>query len=163
MISLTPLLQLIKGGQPAGFDRDWFRQIEGAAEYAQRGIANVPLPACWLIRSNDTVQHAGERAEDVELHFEAVIAITNVRGHQPGEMDDQLLRYRKAVKNILLGYQLQDTSLPIRFNGGQVIEYTDGDLYWRDRYSFNARVDNYLPDPAAQFESLHNTNPQPSL
>mgnify|MGYP000281715469 CR=1 FL=1 len=30
----------------------------------------------------------------------------------------------------------------------QVLEYTDGDLYWRDRYDFEALITNYLPDPA---------------
>jgi hypothetical protein len=37
-----------------------------------------------------------------------------------------------------------------------VIEYTDGDLYWADRYSFDAVITNYLPDPG-QFDSLNNT------
>jgi len=37
---------------------------------------------------------------------------------------------------------------PLQFAGGQVLEYTDGDLYWRDRYDFEALITNYLPDPA---------------
>ena len=43
---------------------------------------------------------------------------------------------------------------PLRFAGGQVLEYTDGDLYWRDRYTFAALITNYLPDPEPVFSEI---------
>lgn len=166
MISLTPIITLIKQAKPIGFERDWFRQVAGAAEFAR--LANeerITLPGCWVVRAADAVQPAGERAEDVALSFDVVIAVTNERMATAGDTDDMLLRYRKAVHTLLLGYELpaQAPALnaplthPVKFGGGQVIEYTDGDLWWRDRYSFDAHLTNYLPDPQA-FSALTNTN-----
>ena len=158
MISLTPIIALLEKSKPAGFERDWFRQVGGAAEFAKLvGLERIPLPGCWVVRAADNVRPAGERAEDVTLAFDVVIAITNERMATAGETDDELLRYRKAVHTLLLGWQyparvpgLNAALLqPITFGGGQVIEYTDGDLWWRDRYMFDAHLSNYLPDPPA--------------
>ena len=158
MISLTPIIALITQARPAGFERDWFRQVGGAAEFAKlAGLERIPLPGCWVVRAADAVRPAGERAEDVALAFDVVIAITNERMATAGETDDALLRYRRAVHALLLGYEFAPPAQalnapvlrPITFGGGQVIEYTDGDLWWRDRYAFDAHLTNYLPDPPA--------------
>jgi len=155
MISLTPLITHLTP-KPADFARLWFRQVAGAAEFAQIRPESLPLPACWVVRAADKVEHAGERAEDVELGFDVVIAIENARSHRPGETDDILLEYRQAVKALLLGWQFEPDVKPIKFGGGQVLEYTDADIYWRDRYTFDALVTNYLPDPP-QFSGLVHT------
>jgi hypothetical protein len=60
-----------------------------------------------------------------------------------------LLTYRLAVNALLLGWEISPGVKPIKFEGGRVLEYTDGDLFWADRYSFDAVVTNYLPDPPA--------------
>lgn len=148
MISLKPLLDHLTP-KPAGFDGLWFRQVAGAAEYARLRPEALPLPACWIVRAADKVQHAGERAENVTLAFDVVIAIENARTHAQGETDDVLLKYRLAVKALLLGWEIEPDVRPLQFAGGQVLEYTDGDLYWRDRYEFEALITNYLPDPPA--------------
>lgn len=154
MISLTPLIALLTP-KPAGFDALWFRQVDGAAEFAKIRPESLPLPAAWVVRAADNVRHAGERAEDVKLAFDVVIAIENDRSHRPGETDDVLLKYRKAVYQLLLGWEIESDVKPLKFAGGQVLEYTDGDLYWRDRYTFDALVTNYLPDPPAVFDRLN--------
>ncbi|MDR2188942.1 MAG: hypothetical protein LBE62_13030 [Azonexus sp.] len=146
MISLTPLIAHLSE-PPAGFDGIWFRQVAGAAEYARLRPEALPLPAAWIVRAADRVHHAGERAENLTLAFDVVIAITNTRSHAPGDTDDSLLKYRRAVKDKLLGWEIEPDVRPINFAGGQVLEYTDGDLYWRDRYDFTALIANYLPDP----------------
>jgi len=125
----------------------WFRQVSGAAEYARCRVEALPLPACWIVRTADKVRHAGERAEDMTLAFDVVIAIANARTHAKGDTDDMLLLYRRAVKNLLLGWEMASDLKPIKFDGGRVLEYTDADLYWADRYSFEALITNYLPDP----------------
>lgn len=153
MISLKPLIEHLTP-KPAGFDGLWFRQVAGAAEYARLRPEALPLPACWIVRAADKVQHAGERAENVTLAFDVVIAIENARTHVQGDTDDELLKYRKAVKALLLGWEIEPDIKPIQFGGGQVLEYTDGDLYWRDRYEFEALITNYLPDPPA-FDRLN--------
>ncbi len=153
MISLKPLIEHLTP-KPAGFDGLWFRQVAGAAEYARLRPEALPLPACWIVRAADKVQHAGERAENVTLAFDVVIAIENARTHVQGDTDDELLKYRKAVKALLLGWEIEPDVKPIQFAGGQVLEYTDGDLYWRDRYDFEALITNYLPDPPA-FDRLN--------
>lgn len=153
MISLKPLIEHLTA-KPAGFDGLWFRQVAGAAEYARLRPEALPLPACWIVRAADKVQHAGERAENVTLAFDVVIAIENVRTHAQGETDDVLLKYRQAVKTLLLGWEIEPDIKPLKFGGGQVLEYTDGDLYWRDRYDFDALITNYLPDPPA-FDRLN--------
>jgi len=153
VISLKPLIEHLTA-KPAGFDGLWFRQVAGAAEYARLRPEALPLPACWIVRAADKVQHAGERAENVTLAFDVVIAIENVRTHAQGETDDVLLKYRQAVKTLLLGWEIEPDIKPLKFGGGQVLEYTDGDLYWRDRYDFDALITNYLPDPPA-FDRLN--------
>lgn len=157
MISLKPLLDHL-APKPAGFDGLWFRQVAGAAEFARLRPESLPLPAAWIVRAADKVQHAGERTENVTLSFDVVIAIENARTHAQGETDDVLLKYRRAVKALLLGWEMAPDVRPLKFDGGQVLEYTDGDLYWRDRYSFSALITNYLPDPPA-FDRLNHTGP----
>jgi hypothetical protein len=152
VISLTPLIARL-AGKPAGFDGLWFRQVAGAAEFAQVRPEALPLPACWLIRAADRVKHAGERAELVTLAFDAVIAVANARSHRPGDTDDLLLAYRLAVKDLLLGWEAAPDVRPLKFTGGRVIEYADGDLYWADRYEFAAVITSYLPDPPG-FEAI---------
>lgn len=155
MISLTPIVKFLKPA-PEGFRRPWFRQVGGAAEYAQIRPDALPLPAAWIVRAADRVRHAGERAEDVTLAFDVVIAIENARNHEDNDTDDILLAYRLAVKDRLLGWEIEPDIKPLQFGGGQVLEYTDSDLYWRDRYTFGALITNYLPDPEPVFSGIHN-------
>lgn len=155
MISLTPLINHLTP-KPVGFSDVWFKQVAGAAEYAQLDVENLPLPNCWVIRAADKVTHAGERAEDVDMSFDVVIAIENVRMHRPGETDDMLLKYRLAVKKLLLGWEIEPDVSPIQFDGGRVLQYTNGDLFWADKYSFSALIINYLDDPEP-FDSLIRT------
>lgn len=158
MISLSPLIAHL-ATKPAGFDGIWFRQVAGAAEYAQIRPEALPLPAAWVVRAADKVDHAGERAENMQIGFDVVIAIENARRHNPGETDDELLKYRLAVKTLLLGWEIEPNVRPIKFSGGKVLQYTDGDLYWADRYSFEALITNYLPDPGA-FQEIKYTGDQ---
>lgn len=155
MISLTPLIEHLTP-KPVGFSELWFKQVAGAAEYAQLNVQNLPLPNCWVIRASDKVTHAGERAEDVDMSFDIVIAIENARDHRPGETDDMLLKYRLAVKKLLLGWEIEADVNPIQFDGGRVLQYTNGDLFWADKYSFKALITNYLDDPEP-YESLTQT------
>jgi hypothetical protein len=163
VISLSPIIALLKPA-PLGFERDWLREVGGAAEFSRIAKGNtLPLPAAWVVRAADSVTPAGERAEDVTLAFDVVIAITNERMASAGTTDDELLRYRHAVHKLLLGYELPDANgcnapvlRPIQFAGGAVIEYTEGDLWWADRYRFNAHLTNYLPDPAPFAGLVHN-------
>jgi hypothetical protein len=159
MISLTPLILRLTP-KPDGFTHNWFRQVAGAAEFAQVRPDVLPLPACWIIRAADRAQHAGERAENVTLAFDVVIAVQNVRNHKPGDTDDLLLAYRHAVKTLLLGWEIEPGLRPLKFDGGRTLEYTEGDLYWADRYQFDALITNYLPDPLP-FDQIINTGELP--
>jgi hypothetical protein len=152
MISLTPIIRSL-ADKPDGFAGLWFRQVAGAAEFAQVRPEALPLPACWIIRAADRVKHMGERCEDVTFSFDAVIAIANARVHKPGETDDLLLDYRRAVKDKLLGWEM-DGIKPLKFTGGRVLDYADGDVYWADRYEFSALITNYLPAPRARFSEV---------
>lgn len=156
MISLTPIINALQPA-PVGFAAPWLRKVEGAAEFAKLAERNgVPLPAAWIVRAADRVKHAGERREDVTLAFDVVIAIENARQHGDGDTDDRLLAYRLAVKDRLLGWSLPDDTRPLKFAGGQILEYTAGDIYWRDRYQFTALITNYLPDPVQVFTGIDN-------
>lgn len=158
MISLQPIRALL-AEKPAGFDKLWFRKVGGGSTFAKIMADALPLPAAWVVPAADKVRHAGERAEDVTLGFDVVIAIENAREHYPGETDDTLLAYRLAVKTLLLGWQVDPDVRPVKFAGGQIVEYTDADIYWRDRYTFDALITNYLPDPPA-YEALIFTGDQ---
>lgn len=155
MISLKPIILHLKL-KPAVFDGLWFRKVAGAAEYAQIRPDALPLPAAWVVRNADKSQTAGLQEDVATPGFDVVIAIENVRTPEDGDTDDLLLKYRRAVYEKLRGRVIVPDVRPIYWHGGRVIEYTDGDLYWADRYSFEALVTNYLPDPAL-FESLTNT------
>lgn len=146
MLSLRPIIQCLTP-KPIDFDGLWFRSVGGAAEYAQTKSEGLPLPMCWVIRPADKSSHAGDGVEDVVIAFDVVIAIENARTHEAGETDETLLKYRQAVKKVLLGAKFEGAIRPIQFVGGTVIDYTDADLYWRDRYEVKAILENYLPDP----------------
>lgn len=153
MISLTPLI-LHLTPKPVGFGGLWFRQVAGAAEYARLNREALPLPAAWVVRAGDKVRHAGIGLEDTDFVFDVVIAIENARTHTQGDTDDELLKYRRAVKSLLLGWEIEPDVRPIKWDGGQILEYTDGDIYWRDRYEFTALISNYLPDPVPAYSGL---------
>lgn len=155
MISLTPILDHLKP-KPADFAHAWFRDFGMAAEYAKIDPERLPLPALWLVRAADKSNAADNEglAEDMTLAFDAVIAIANIRTQRAGETDDVLLAYRHAVRKLLQGWEIAPEVMPIKFKGGQVLEITDGDIYWRDRYQFDALITNYLPDPVG-YDSLN--------
>lgn len=148
MISLLPLIALLSD-KPAGFKHPWFRQVGSGASFAQIRAEALPLPAAWIMRAAERSQHAGERAENLTTGFDIIIAIENAREHYAGESDEILLQYRRAIKERLLGWEIEPEVRPMQFGGGQIIEYTDSDIYWRDRYTFDALITNYLPDPPA--------------
>ncbi|PPD31904.1 MAG: hypothetical protein CTY21_11690 [Methylomonas sp.] len=148
MISLTPVIDFLRPA-PDGFALPWFRQVAGAAEYAQIRPEALPLPACWIVRRADNDEQADPEglAANLTLSFTAVIAVENARVHYHGDTDDMLLAYRHAVRRRLQGYEIEPDIRPIQFAGGTVLEYTDGDLYWADTYQFDALITNYLDDP----------------
>lgn len=149
-LSLTPVIKRLT-------DKQWFRKVAGASQYAQIRPEALPLPAAWVVREADKSRTASELEDEATPYFDVVIAISNEREHVPGETDDTLLRYRHAVYQLLRGWQITPDAKPMKWMGGRVIEYTEGDLYWADRYSFELLIDNYAPDPEAIFESLNNT------
>jgi hypothetical protein len=155
VISLKPVIVWLSN-KPVGFDGLWFRRVGGAAEYAMIRPESLPLPAAWVVRNSDKSRPAGEREDNTTLEFDVVIAIENVRKLDDGDTDDLLLKYRKEVYQLLRGWETLPGVRPMNYHGGRVIEYTDGDLYWADRYSFDALINNYLPDPG-NFGSLNNT------
>lgn len=146
MIPLKPLIELLSS-KPDGFAHPWFRQVGDGGNFAKVRADALPLPAAWLVRAAEKSDHIGERAENLTLGIDVIIAIENAREHYPGETDDILLQYRLAIKTKLLGWQIETNVRPMKFGGGQIIEYTEGDIYWRDRYLFDALITNYLPDP----------------
>lgn len=158
MLSLQPVIDRIKLKPQAWSGDVWFREVAGAAEFAKlASTVNLPLPGCWIVRAADPSKPVGERLDSVTVAFDVVIAITNIRSATAGATDDALLLYRKAVYQQLRGWRVVLTASRIEFTGGQVIEYTDGDLWWRDRYTLTAEIDNYLPSPPA-FNGVLNTN-----
>lgn len=153
MISLDPLIALLTP-KPANFPHVWFRNVEGAAEFAQIKPESLPLPACWVVRAGERSVHVGERAENITISLDLVIAIENARKHKArAEGDNMLLAYRQVVKQRLLGWQIEPGKKPMKFAGGRVLQYTDGDMYWADKYEFTTLITNYLPDPP-QFGGL---------
>lgn len=158
MISLSPLITQL-AGPPVGFGLPWFRTVAGAAEFAQVRREALPLPACWIVRSADKEDSAGERASNVTLGFDVVLALENTRTQRAGETDDALLTYRLAVKNALLGWEIETDVRPLQFAGGRVLEYTATDLYWADHYQFDALITNYLPDPGPYSDLVYTGAP----
>ena len=146
MLSLKPLIALLTP-KPPGFEGHWFRKVGGAAEYAQARTEALPLPMAWVIRFADPANPIGNGVADVDIAFDVVIAIENVRTKDSGETDDALLRYRDAVNQLLLGFQLDGALRPVSYKGGQMVDYTTSDLYYRDRYHMAMMLDSYLPDP----------------
>lgn len=151
MISLAPVIERLRLARPqlAG-GLPWFRQVEGAAAFARlSALPQVPLPGCWVVRTADPSAPAGERRSVTRVQFDVVIGVTNHRIASAGDSDDVLLSYRRAVLT-----ELQELTLPgqtdsIERTAGAAIEYTEGDLWWRDTYMCPVETTNYLPDPPA--------------
>lgn len=149
MLSLLPIVELLKP-KPEDFDPLWFRDIGGAAEYAQVLETKLPLPMAWVLRMVENAGMVGTAAFDDAISFDVVIGIENVRTKNAFDLDEQLLAYRQAVLKRLLGVEVAGGIRPIRFAGGMVIDYNSGELFWRDRYQLDGMVTNYLSDPVIQ-------------
>ncbi len=155
MIDLSPVVALMSP-KPAGFTGQWLRSVGSAAQFARLGErAMLPKPIAWVVRAADQVQHAGPREEHTTFVFDVVLSVSNVRGVL--DADGDLMALRRAVKNVLLGSRFYHPEIDcevraMQWSGGQVIEYTDVDLFWRDRYSFKALITHYLPDPTTPFD-----------
>ena len=165
MISLMPIITLLRAAplgkaklQAAlGAQAPWFRQVEGAGHLARiADFPQVPLPGCWVASTSDKSTPKGERRSVVAVTFDVVIGVTNHRIGSAGDADEMLLAYRQAVLA-----ELQERDLlpgqtePIERQGGAVIEYASGDLWWRDQYQALVEMTNYLPDPVA-FDRINN-------
>lgn len=146
MISLLAV-QARLANKPAGFGLQWFRKVEGAGAYANLRRDNLPKPACWIVRAADNAKPAGERRADTRQAFDVVIALDNAVERSPMENDELLLTYRRAVAIALVGFRVPGADGDIVWDGGAVLEYGQGDLFWRDRYSFPASMTFYLSDP----------------
>lgn len=164
MISLLPVMERLRAA-PAGRallqglapGAPWFRLVEGAAAFARvASLPQVPLPGCWVVRTADPSTPTGERRSRVSVAFDVVIGVTNHRVASAGDSDDVLLAYRRAVLAELQELtHLPGQVDPVERKGGSAIEYTDGDLWWRDQYVVLVDVTNYLPDPPA-FDRINN-------
>lgn len=161
MISLTPVIAALAAARPVlPGGLQWFRQVEGGAAFARvADMPSVPLPGCWVIRTGERSTPSGEREARVAVQFDVVVAVTNVRMTTGGDADDALLVYRQAVLSVLqelAPWPLQ-TVHAIERVGGQAIEYSAGDLWWKDSYTTTVLVSNYLPDPVI-FDRVDNPN-----
>jgi hypothetical protein len=160
VISLTPVITTLQAARPAlPAGLPWFRQVEGGAAFARvASMPSVPLPGCWVVRTGERSTSAGERVSHVVVTFDVVTAVTNMRMATDGDADDALLHYRQAVLQALQELEPWPQTLePIERTGGQAIEYSAGDLWWKDTYTTTVRVTNYLPDPAS-FDRIDNPN-----
>jgi hypothetical protein len=146
MLSLSSIVDLLKP-KPDDFSGLWFRKIGGGGEYAKAMTEKLPLPLAWVIRAADTSTSIGDGATDDVVAFDVVIAIENQRTQNPFEADEQMIRYRQAVLDLLLGYALPGSIKPVTFEGGQVLDYANGELFWRDRYRVVQTITTFLPDP----------------
>jgi hypothetical protein len=158
VISLTTVISALAAARPAlPAGLPWFRQVEGGAAFARvAALPNVPLPGCWIVRTAEKSTPAGERVAHVSVTFDVVMAVTNVRMATGGDADDALLHYRQAVLQVLQELApWPETVNAIERVSGAAIEYSAGDLWWKDTYTATVRVTNYLPDPAI-FERVHN-------
>ena len=161
MISLTPVMVALAAARPVlPGGLQWFRQVEGGAAFARvAAMPSVPLPGCWVIRTAEKSTPTGEREARVAVSFDVVMAMTNVRMATGGDADDALLAYRLAVLDVLqelAPWPLQTVDAIERV-GGMAIEYSAGDLWWKDTYTATVLVTNYLPDPG-NFDLVRNQN-----
>jgi hypothetical protein len=150
VISLAPVIAALVAARPvlpAGLP--WFRQVEGGAAFARvADLPSVPLPGCWVVRTSEKSTPGGERVAHVTVVFDVVMAITNVRMGTNGDADDALLHYRQAALQALQELApWPETLEPVERTGGQAIEYSAGDLWWKDSYTTTVRVTNYRADP----------------
>lgn len=165
MISLTPVINALVAARPAlPAGLPWFRQVEGGAAFARvAAMPSVPLPGCWVVRTGEKSTPAGERVAHVVVTFDVVMAVTNMRMATGGDADDALLHYRQAALQVLQELApWPDTLDPIERVSGAAIEYSAGDLWWKDTYATRVRVTNYLPDPL-DFDRVNNPSLSPNF
>lgn len=155
MISLEPIRAYL-AAKPQGFDGQWLRSVSGASSLAKLGERRgIQGPQSWIVAAQEQVQHLSAREELATFMFDVVLSVTTIHAKSAGD-DDELLRYRRAIKAMLLGFRFFSPEVDgdvqaLRWHGGQVVEYTDVDLLWRDRYSFSAVLSNYSPLPEVGF------------
>jgi hypothetical protein len=151
--NLSPVRALLTQA-PAGFDGFWFRQVAGAGEYARVKLDAIPAPAAYVVRTAEPAKPMGERLAQSTVKFSVVIVLENTRTDRTASTDDALLAYRDAVATKLLGWLPSPEAEPLRYVGGALLELTENVIYWNDHYELPHIVNNWLPDPAVQFETL---------
>ena len=147
MKTLRPVINRLMP-KPDGFPLQWFRRVVSGANAAVLKDEGLTLPSCWIVRASEKSQHKGLREEQVTISFEVIVTVENARSHSTADTDEMMLAYRMAVKNSLLGFELDVADCePINYDGGKLMGYDDGILVWSDSYSFKCFVTNYTPLP----------------
>lgn len=147
MKTLRPVINRLMP-KPDGFPLQWFRRVVSGANAAVLKDEGLTLPSCWIVRASEKSQHKGLREEQVTISFEVIVTV-EMHAHiaQPTQTE-MMLAYRMAVKNSLLGFELDAADCePINYDGGKLMGYDDGILVWSDSYSFKCFVTNYTPLP----------------
>lgn len=118
------------------------REIAAAAGLEAAMSGNLAAPAVYVIPLNESalaLEHTGA-VDELLTQVVGVILVVETRDSTGGEGVTDLAGLRRQVKRALLGWVPDDTTgEPVRFLGGEIVEFANGRLWWSDEY----RLINY--------------------
>lgn len=119
-----------------------FRLIGTAAEYVAVDLERSPpraYPALYVVPLREDAQpspRVGSTRDRVTLHFAAVTIVQNVAGERGGNAVLDIAQPRQAIRSAINGWLPAGAQHPIRYAGGELLDFVAGRLAWQDVWSF---------------------------
>lgn len=130
-MNLAPIIAAIDAGCPL------LKLVGGAAEFDEAADGIKTTPACFVIPLSET---AGENVlvngnlQRIDVDFGICLVVKHAR--KSSGMLAELETIRTSVRTALVGKTLttETASQPIRFTGGQLINFQPGLMWWQDGF-----------------------------
>jgi len=119
-----------------------FKVYGSAADYASVDLEKSPpraYPACYLIVLREDAQplpRVGSMRDQVTLHFATVTIVQNVAGERGGAAVFDTATPRGAIRTAINGWLPSGAKHPVRYAGGELLDFVAGRLAWADAWAF---------------------------
>jgi hypothetical protein len=130
-VNLAPIIAAIDAGCPL------FKAVGGAAEFDAEADGVKTTPACFVIPLSESADQnlmLNGNLQRIDVDFGVCIVVKHAR-NASGMLAD-LETLRTSVRTALAGKTLttETASQPIRFTGGQLLNFQPGLMWWQDGF-----------------------------
>jgi hypothetical protein len=135
-LNLAPIIQRLTEKVEA-------KQIGGAAKYASATTDTKAVPALFVIPLADNAgpnKWANGVEQKVKTTFGVIIGTRDLSDGKGAAAQDELGALRKSVLDALLGWCPDGCSNAITYNGGRLIDFINGIVWWQDDFDTSYEI-----------------------